>query len=83
MTDDGIRLAKRVAEAVPCSRGEAERYIAGGWVTVDVTHACFASEKYCRIAVGRDYETAAPVRGTRVGGMAETLDVSVQVSAQQ
>jgi 23S rRNA pseudouridine2604 synthase len=35
MTDDAIRLAKRVAEAVPCSRGEAERYIAGGWVTVD------------------------------------------------
>jgi len=34
-TDDGIRLAKRVAEIVPCSRGEAERYIAGGWVTVD------------------------------------------------
>jgi 23S rRNA pseudouridine2604 synthase len=32
---EGIRLAKRVAEAVPCSRGEAERYIAGGWVTVD------------------------------------------------
>ena len=31
----GIRLAKRVAETVPCSRGEAERYIAGGWVTVD------------------------------------------------
>jgi 23S rRNA pseudouridine2604 synthase len=35
MTDEGIRLAKRVAEAVPCSRAEAERYIAGGWVTVD------------------------------------------------
>jgi 23S rRNA pseudouridine2604 synthase len=34
-TDDGIRLAKRVAEIVPCSRGEAERYIAGGCVTVD------------------------------------------------
>ena len=32
---EGIRLAKRVAEIVPCSRGEAERYIAGGWVTVD------------------------------------------------
>jgi len=58
-------------------------WLAGGWVTVDVTHACFASEKYCRIAVGRDYETAAPVRGTRVGGIAETLDVSVQVNAQQ
>ena len=33
--EEGIRLAKRVAESVPCSRGEAERYIAGGWVTVD------------------------------------------------
>jgi 23S rRNA pseudouridine2604 synthase len=35
MNDEGIRLAKRVAEAVPCSRAEAERYITGGWVTVD------------------------------------------------
>jgi 23S rRNA pseudouridine2604 synthase len=34
-TDEGIRLAKRVAEIVPCSRAEAERYIAGGWVSVD------------------------------------------------
>ena len=58
-------------------------WLDGGWVTVDVTHACFASEKYCRIAVGRDYETAAPVRGTHIGGISETLDVSVQVDAQQ
>jgi 23S rRNA pseudouridine2604 synthase len=29
------RLAKRLAELVPCSRSEAERYIEGGWVTVD------------------------------------------------
>jgi 23S rRNA pseudouridine2604 synthase len=35
MSDEGIRLAKRVAETVPCSRAEAERYIAGGWVSVD------------------------------------------------
>ncbi|ALK98149.1 RNA-binding protein S4 [Massilia sp. WF1] len=35
MTEEAIRLAKRVAEIVPCSRGEAERYIAGGWVSVD------------------------------------------------
>ncbi|CAL61246.1 putative ribosomal large subunit pseudouridine synthase [Herminiimonas arsenicoxydans] len=32
---DSIRLAKRVADAVPCSRREAEQYIEGGWVTVD------------------------------------------------
>lgn len=29
------RLAKRVAEMVPCSRREAEQYIEGGWVTVN------------------------------------------------
>ena len=30
-----IRLAKRLAEMLPCSRSEAEQYIKGGWVTVD------------------------------------------------
>ncbi|MDO8991224.1 MAG: rRNA pseudouridine synthase [Sideroxyarcus sp.] len=32
---DPIRLAKRLAELVSCSRREAELYIAGGWVKVD------------------------------------------------
>ena len=32
---ESVRLAKRVADVVPCSRAEAERYIAGGWVSVD------------------------------------------------
>jgi len=35
MSEEGIRLAKRVAEVAACSRAEAERYIAGGWVSVD------------------------------------------------
>ena len=30
-----VRLAKRLAELLPCSRREAELYIEGGWVTVD------------------------------------------------
>ena len=30
-----IRLAKRLAEMLACSRKEAEQYIEGGWVTVD------------------------------------------------
>lgn len=30
-----VRLAKRVAAMVPCSRSEAEQYIVGGWVRVD------------------------------------------------
>jgi 23S rRNA pseudouridine2604 synthase len=32
---DPIRLAKRLAELIHCSRREAELYIAGGWVKVD------------------------------------------------
>lgn len=50
-----------------------------GWVAIDASHACYASERYCRVAVGRDYETAAPVRGMRIGGGEEALAVSVAV----
>ena len=32
---DTIRLAKRVAQQIACSRNDAEQYIEGGWVTVD------------------------------------------------
>ncbi|MBN4666506.1 transglutaminase family protein [Pandoraea nosoerga] len=52
-----------------------------GWVSIDVTHACFASGNYCRLAVGRDYESAAPVRGMRSGGATEALHVNVIVDA--
>jgi len=34
-SEAGERLAKRVAQMVPCSRSEAEKYIEGGWVQVD------------------------------------------------
>lgn len=50
-----------------------------GWVTVDVTHAVFASERYCRLAVARDFQPASPVRGSRIGGRDETLEVAVFV----
>jgi len=32
---ESIRLAKRLAHMLPCSRREAELYITGGWVRVD------------------------------------------------
>ena len=35
MVEEPVRLAKRVAAQVPCSRREAEQYIEGGWVRVD------------------------------------------------
>jgi len=32
---EAVRLAKRLAQMLPCSRREAEQYIEGGWVSVD------------------------------------------------
>lgn len=57
----------------------------GGWISFDVTHARFAGAEHCRLAVGRDYLDACPVRGVRQGGGSEMMDVKVQVhfDAQQ
>lgn len=50
-----------------------------GWTSIDVTHACLMSDAYCRIAIGRDYDSAAPIRGMRHGGGEETMAVKVLV----
>jgi transglutaminase-like putative cysteine protease len=50
------------------------------WVSVDITNGSFASEKHCRVAVGRDYDSACPVRGLRTGGGHESMDVNVTVT---
>lgn len=51
-----------------------------GWVSFDVMHANFAATEHCRLAVGRDYLDACPVRGVRQGGGAEAMEVVVRVS---
>ncbi len=51
-----------------------------GWVSIDVTHGRFANDAHCRLAVGRDYDSAAPVRGVRHGGGTESLTVEVEVA---
>lgn len=50
-----------------------------GWVSVDVTHARLMTDAYCRMAIGRDYDSAAPIRGLRRGGGEEILSVDVQI----
>jgi transglutaminase-like putative cysteine protease len=56
-----------------------------GWQSMDVTHQRPAIRTYCRLAVGRDYLDAAPVRGVRHGGGGEKMEANVLVaeSAQQ
>ena len=53
-----------------------------GWVSIDVTHARLMTDAYCRLAIGRDYEAAAPIRGIRNGGGEESMTVDVQIVPQ-
>jgi transglutaminase-like putative cysteine protease len=50
------------------------------WLGIDVTHREPTGVQHCRLAVGRDYLDAAPVRGVRRGGGREMMDVDVLVS---
>lgn len=61
---------------LPATPGEAE----GAWHGIDITHGMPAGERHARLAVGRDYLDAAPVRGVRRGGGNESLRVRVVVS---
>lgn len=53
----------------------------GGWLAIDVTHRTLVGGRHCRLAVGRDYLDACPVRGVRRGGGAEEMYVAVNVAA--
>jgi transglutaminase-like putative cysteine protease len=54
-----------------------------GWVGFDAANRICPDEHYVRIACGRDYHDAAPVRGVRHGGVAETVEVSVHIRESQ
>jgi len=49
-----------------------------GWVSFDITRARLTGREHCRLAVGRDYLDACPVRGARRGGIEQELRISVQ-----
>jgi len=51
-----------------------------GWLSLDVSHGEATGAAHCRLAVGRDYLDAAPVRGVRRGGGREELSVAVRLA---
>ena len=51
-----------------------------GWVGFDPVNGVCATERHLRVAAGPDYLAAAPVRGSRSGGGAETLTVRLTVA---
>ncbi|WP_416908995.1 MAG: transglutaminase family protein [Polymorphobacter sp.] len=62
----------------PAGHAWAEAHVPGlGWVGFDPTNGISTTEAHLRVAIGPDYLDAAPVRGARRGGGAETLAVTV------
>jgi len=53
------------------------------WFAVDVTNGVPGGPHHCRLAVGRDYLDACPVRGVRRGGGIETMAATVAVSSDE
>ncbi len=53
-----------------------------GWVGFDVSNGISPDTRYVRVATGLDYQEAAPVTGTRIGGTGEALDVRIEVAEQ-
>ena len=53
-----------------------------GWVGFDPVNCGCPGERHVRVACGFDYLSAAPVRGSRIGGGTERLSVRLAVSPQ-
>lgn len=52
----------------------------GGWIDFDPTNNCLPNDEHITLAWGRDYFDVAPIKGLYLGGGANTLQVSVDVS---
>ncbi|WP_193211411.1 transglutaminase family protein [Luteolibacter marinus] len=54
-----------------------------GWIGFDPTNDTLADERYIKIAVGRDYDDVAPVRGTYHGRGHCKMSVTVEVEKME
>ncbi|MEM6666225.1 MAG: transglutaminase family protein [Pseudomonadota bacterium] len=63
------------------SHAWAEVYVDDlGWVGFDPTHGLCVTEQHVRVAIGIDYQSAAPTRGAHYGSGGETLNVQLSVT---
>lgn len=63
------------------SHAWSEIYLpAAGWIGFDPTNNTLADERYVKVAVGRDYEDVAPVRGSYSGTGHCRMEVQVEVA---
>ena len=50
-----------------------------GWIGLDPTNNCIASDRHVRLAIGRHFTDCTPVKGTYKGSSEHTLEVSVRI----
>lgn len=61
----------------------AEVFVEGlGWVGFDTANNVSPDDRYIRVALGRDYADAAPIKGLTSGVQNECLSVSIMISEQ-
>jgi transglutaminase-like putative cysteine protease len=76
VTDDGIPAT--------AAHAWAEALVPGlGWTGFDAANGICPTERYVRVASGIDAASIAPVKGTRRGGVGESMIVEVTVSAAE
>ena len=51
-----------------------------GWIGLDPTNNCIASDRHVRLAIGRHFTDCTPVKGTYKGSSEHTLEVSVSIA---
>ena len=54
-----------------------------GWVGFDVANCICPTDQYVRVAAGIDAASVTPIRGSRRGGLSETMTVEVRVEIAQ
>lgn len=78
----GYLWAGMAPEQDQASHAWAEAFVPDlGWVGFDPSNGVCPTDAYIRASVGLDYLSAAPARGIRRGDAAETLAVTVTVTA--
>jgi len=80
----GYLYSERDSALQAASHAWAEAWVDGlGWLSFDVANSGATDIAHLRLAVGRDYLDACPIRGVRFGGGAEAMDVHVRVTTSQ
>ena len=75
--DEGLRGAG-------ATHAWVEIFIPGhGWLGLDPTNNCIADKFHIRLAVGRNYDDCAPVKGVFKGNEKQFMDVRVQLDTRK